>query len=103
LPDNPFSISVANIVSNENQTALIVGGFLEGDYYDDLYCTVFASGSRSKAFRSDEQDFSFEKLIDLGEDYRNSFGKRQNQVSAPARHRSIYQYQWTRNGSGGFL
>lgn len=76
LPENPFSISDADIVSNENQTALKIGGFLDGDDYDDLYCTIIARGSRIKASRSDGQDFSFEKLIKLGEDYWDSFGKR---------------------------
>ena len=76
LPENPFSISDADIVSNENQTALKVGGPLDVDDYYDLYCTIIARGSRIKASRSDGQDFNFEKLIKLGEDYWNSFGKR---------------------------
>ena len=76
LPANPFSISDADIVTDENQTTLKFGGHLDGDDYDDLYCTIIARGSKIKASRSDGQDFSFEELVMLGENYWNSFGKR---------------------------
>ncbi len=76
LATDPLQIRDASYVSKNDETTLRLGGFLDGEKFDDIYFDVFLRGKTLTASRSDGADFSLEQFIDLGKEYWNSFGNK---------------------------
>lgn len=76
LATDPLGITDAAFVSNNDETTLRLGGFLDGEKFDDIFFDVFIRGRRISATRSDGRDFSLDAFIKLGTDYWNHFGNR---------------------------
>ena len=73
LATDPLQISDAGYVEHNDQTTLRLGGFLDGEKFDDIYFYVFLRGKSLTASRSDGEDFSLDKFIELGRNYWDSF------------------------------
>ena len=76
LATDPFQISDASYVSMNNETTLRLGGFLDGEKFDDIYFDIFLRGKKLSAARSDGKNFSFNEFIKLGKAYWESFGNK---------------------------
>ena len=74
LRTDPLQIGDASFVSRNDVTTLRIGGFLDGEKFDDIYFDVFLRGKNLTASRSDGKDFSIEAFIDLGKKYWDDFG-----------------------------
>jgi hypothetical protein len=74
LKTDPLKITDASCVTNDTTITLRLGGFLDGEKFDDIYFDVFLRGKTLSAVRSDGKEFSLEQLINLGKEYWNSFG-----------------------------
>ena len=72
LKTDPLQISDASYVSKNDITTIRFGGMLDGEKFDDIYFEVFLRGKTLSVSRSDGNDFSLEKLIELGKKYWNS-------------------------------
>ena len=73
LATDPLQISNASYVSTNNETTLRLGGFLNGERFDDIFFDIFLRGKRLSAARSDGKDFSLNEFIKLGKAYWESF------------------------------
>lgn len=76
LATDPLQISDASYVSENNETTLKLGGFLDGEKFDDIYFDVFLRGKTLSASLSNGENFSLDKLIELGRSYWESFGNK---------------------------
>jgi hypothetical protein len=76
LETDPLQISDASYASKNNETALKIGGFLNGEKFDGIYFDVFLRGKNLSVSRSDGKEFSLEKFIELGRKYWNSLGSK---------------------------
>lgn len=76
LATDPLEIADADLAEGDDGVALRVGGYLNGERYDDLWCSVFFRAMAITAERSDGEDFSLEKLKELGGQWWESFGSR---------------------------
>jgi hypothetical protein len=74
LRTDPLQLGDASIDSRNDVTTLRIGGFLDGEKFDDIYFDVFLRGKNLTASRSDGKDFSIEAFIDLGKKYWDDFG-----------------------------
>src|ERR1051325_1753272 len=45
LSTDPLQIADADVFFNEEHIAIEVGGFLDGEVYDDLYCSILVQGA----------------------------------------------------------
>ena len=75
LATDPLQIVDAGFVSSNDLTTLRLGGFLNGEKFDDIYIDVFLRGNRLWALRGDGQDCSLQGFIDLGMKYWKDFGE----------------------------
>ena len=75
LVTDPLQITDASYVTDDVTTTLRLGGFLDGEKFDDIYFYVFLRGKTLTASRSDGEDFSLQSFIDLGIKYWDAFGK----------------------------
>lgn len=75
LATDPLQLGDAGYISKDNVTTLRLGGFLDGEKFDDIYFEVFLRGNHLSASRRDGRDFSLEAFIDLGRKYWDDFGK----------------------------
>jgi len=71
LATDPLQIMEAGFASNADETTLRLGGFLNGEKFDDIYFDVFVRGKGMAVSRSDGNDFSFDAFIELGKNYWN--------------------------------
>ena len=69
LSTDPLQIMDASMVSKNGEVTLRLGGFLNGEKFDDLYFNVFLSGKEISAVRSDGEEFSLHAFIELGKNY----------------------------------
>ena len=69
LSTDPLQISDAGVATGNSETTLRLGGFLDGEKFDHIYCEVFLRGSSISASRSDGKDFGLEAFIELGRHY----------------------------------
>lgn len=76
LSTDPLEIKEADLAAGREGIALRIGGHLNGEKYDDLWCSVFLRAGAITASRSDGQDFSMGQFINLGEQWWESFGSR---------------------------
>lgn len=79
LATDPLRISDACYVSGNDETTLRLGGFMDGDKFDDIYFDVFLSGKSLSASCRDGREFSFENLIALGGEYWEAFAARRRE------------------------
>lgn len=82
LSTDPLDITDGDLAIDKDKVALQIGGFLDGERFDDLYCAIFLRGKSISAARSDGKDFSLESLIALGRHYWDSFAKRGKQLES---------------------
>jgi len=74
LVTDPLQIRDASLVSNVGETTVRLGGFLDGEKFDDIYTDVFVRGKELSVSRSDGVDFSFDAFLELGRQYWDSIG-----------------------------
>ncbi len=69
LATDPLQITDAAFVSSDCEKTLKLGGFLNGEKFDDIYFDVFVRGRGIDASRSDGNDFNLDAFIELGRNY----------------------------------
>jgi hypothetical protein len=69
-----LEVGDAGYVSNTDQVALRLGGFINGEHFDDIYFHVFLRGKALVAARSDGKAFNLDAFIELGRNYWNEIG-----------------------------
>ena len=72
LKTDQLRISDADLILSEDSAALKIGGFLNGDKYNDVYCSVFTKGKQLIVYRGDREPFSLEIFEDLAEKHWDS-------------------------------
>lgn len=77
LASDPLDVGDACYVSTNGETTLRLGGFLNGDKFDDIFFDVYLRGGELIASRSDGKNFSLVEFIQLGERYWDLFGKKE--------------------------
>jgi hypothetical protein len=73
LATDPLRILNAGFVSKNNEATLRLGGILNGEKFNNIYCEVFMRGRSLSVSRSDGKDFNLDAFIDLGRDYWKNF------------------------------
>lgn len=73
-----FTILEADLATGEKDITLKLDGFLNGDKYDDLWCSVFIRAKSISLSRSDGEDLSWAQFIELGGQWWESFGSNEN-------------------------
>ncbi|MGH9819447.1 MAG: hypothetical protein ACRD43_04690 [Pyrinomonadaceae bacterium] len=76
LSTDPLLTMDASFVSNNDENTLRLGGFLDGEKFNDIFFDVFIRGKRLSATRTDGQDFSVKDFIKLGSTYWEDFDNR---------------------------
>jgi hypothetical protein len=76
LSTDPLQISDADIARSSGKVALKLGGHLDGERFNDLYCGVLLRGTSISASRSDERPLSLEQFMEMGRRYWEEFSKR---------------------------
>jgi len=71
---DPMNISNADLVTGENGVTLRLSGSLDGEDYDDLWCTAFIHGHHFSVTRSDDPYFTLEQFLEMGRRWWESFG-----------------------------
>ncbi|GEM_PF-3179698 len=82
LSTDPLQITDGDLATNQDNIALHIGGFLDGEKFNDLYCSVFLRAKSVSVARSDNKDFSLENFIESGRNYWDSFGKKGRQIES---------------------
>lgn len=77
MPTDPLDILEADLAKSEGQIALRLGGYLNGEKYDDLMCSIYLRAGSLSALRSDGQDFSLDAFMELGRQWWESFANRE--------------------------
>jgi hypothetical protein len=72
---DPLGVLEADLAEGEGQIALRLGGHLNGEKYNNLWCSVYIRAAKISVSRSDGEDFSLEKLIETGGKWWQSFGE----------------------------
>ncbi len=75
LETDPLQITDADFVSKDNDFSLTVEGFLDGEKYNNQFCSIFLRGGNLTVSRSDNENFSLDELRQRGANYWNSFGE----------------------------
>ncbi len=76
LATDPLRIADASLFEREDMAVLTIGGHLDDDHFNDVYCEIIIGGRSLTARRSDDEPFDFAQLIDLGNRYWEAFAKR---------------------------
>ena len=69
LSTDPLQIMDANFVTDEDSKTLRLGGFLNGEKFNDIYFDVFVRGKDFSITRSDGDNLSLESFRRLGRKY----------------------------------
>ncbi len=77
LTTDPFQVREARYAFKNSEITLRLGGFLDGEKFDDIYFDVFLRGKNLSASRSDGKEFNLETFIELGKTYWKDFGNSQ--------------------------
>ncbi len=72
LKTDPLQISDAALIRSKDSAALKLGGFLNGDKYNDVYCSAFIKGKSLTVYREDGEPFSLEIFAELADQYWDS-------------------------------
>jgi hypothetical protein len=76
LSTDPLQISDAGFCRSNGKVALKLSGHLDGERFNDLYCSVFMRGANLLASRSDGEPFTLEQFMEMGRRYWEEFGQR---------------------------
>jgi hypothetical protein len=79
LSTDPLQISNADIARSNGKVALKLGGHLDGERFNDLYCWVFLRGASISASRSDGRPFTLEQFMEMGRRYWEEFSQRKKE------------------------
>lgn len=76
LPANTLDIGDASLATGPTTRSLQIGGMLDGDYFDDLYCELFIAFRDLLIKNSDNIEYSLDTFDQLGVAYWADFAKR---------------------------
>jgi hypothetical protein len=71
LQTDPLQITGADFLRNKECVTLIVGGFLDGERYDDLYCSIAITARDVQVSRNDGEACDLQAFCELGQNYWN--------------------------------
>lgn len=74
LATEPLQIREARYALIDREITLRLGGFLDGEKFDDIYFDVFIHGKNLSASRSDGKEFNLESFNKLGKRYWEELG-----------------------------
>ncbi|NOT61005.1 MAG: hypothetical protein HOP19_12370 [Acidobacteria bacterium] len=72
---DPLGILEADLLTTADGLTLRLGGHLDGEKYDDVWCDVFIRAKTLNIICSDGQEFGLEKFFDAGDQWWQSFGE----------------------------
>jgi len=76
LSTDPLLISDAEFARSNGMLALKISGSLDGERFNDLYCSIFLRGTSISASRSDGEPFTLEQFIEMGRRYWEKYSQR---------------------------
>lgn len=76
LASDALSVTDAALARADDRVALRLNGHLDGDKFNDQYCSIYIRCGGIRAARSDGQPFSLQQLLDLGHEYWEAFAAR---------------------------
>jgi hypothetical protein len=80
LITDPLQIGDADLFRDNERAVLLVGGFLDSERYDDLYCSISISASDIRVSRSDGKPCDLQTFRELGRDYWDSFSRKNTKL-----------------------
>jgi len=69
LSTDPLLIYDANVAEKDNESTLRLGGYLNGEKFDDIFFDVFIRSHGYSLTHPKGHDLSLEQFIDLGQNY----------------------------------
>ena len=75
LQTNSLDVADASLATGRTTRCLQIGGMLDGDLFDDLYCEVYIAFTDLSIRSSENVEFTLDAFDQLGVTYWDDFGK----------------------------